>query len=228
MKTINLSMILYALLVLTLTFCCYSKARAASILYVFEDLDGDETFNVSAQVSVGDGSTGLATYVVGLIGLDDVPSIDPLTVSWAENVLSNLSTTFVSTGFQAGLLSGPVGTNEYSATNSQFNIGGAMYGVGQIPIFVEPAVGPPNNEIIDLDAIALLGQLTIPGANGFSDEELNGLLNPDAALFASDDPIDVVNPTSMTAVVNRIPEPATLMLAGLGMIGLVCSRRRRG
>jgi hypothetical protein len=204
-------------------------SNAASVTYVYEDTDGDETFNVTAQVSVGDGSTGLATYVVGLRGLDAYPSLDPTAFTWVENVLSNLNTSFVPTGFQAGLLSGPVGTNEYSATNSQFNIGGAMYGVGQVDIFVEPAAGPPNNEIIDLDAIALLGQLTIPGANELTHEELNGLLNPDAALFASENPLDVVAPTNIFTCLGYtcIPEPNTLVLVGLALVCVASHSRRK-
>ena len=183
---------------IALCFMLAVSSYAAEVIYTYEDNDLDETFNVFAMVTGG--SNGLATYNVKLEGLDASP-LDPATFSWAENVLSNLrSPDFASVGFQGPLLEGPIGTNAYSATNTQFGNANAMFGVGQIPIFVEAAIGPADNFDIDLDINALLGQLTLPGANALSMEELEAVLSGSAALFTGTDVFEVENPTSISII----------------------------
>jgi len=202
-----------------------SHVTAQVITYTFEDLDGDETFNVLAEITGG--SNGLATYNVALSGLDG-SSLDPTAFVWNENVLSNLNLAFASTGFQGGLLESNIGTDGYSAANTQFNIAGAIFGVGQVAINSPGTPVVPGNLDIVLGVPALLGQLTLPGANGITDSQLSALLVPTAALFTGTNVLEVELPAGIDTVLQRtvIPEPATLALAGLGLIGVLSTRRR--
>ena len=174
-------------------------AGASEVVFLLEDPDRDETFRVS--VRVGGGSFGLATYNVALSGLDASP-LDPSTFVWEENTLSNLGVDFVTRGFTTGLLAGAIGSDGYSAANSQFQTSAALFGVGQTPVFVEAFDLAPDNFAIDLGQTAHLGDLTIPGANGISIPELEALLTPNAALFSVDGDAGVVGPpTSVSAFV---------------------------
>ena len=162
---------------------------------------------------------------MALSGLDASP-LDPTTFSWTQNNLENFNAAFAPQGIQvANLLASNVGTDGYSAANGQFNSPNAVFGIGINPVFVENNAVIPTDADIDLGVPALLGTLLLPGANGLSDEELGALLSPNAALFNSSDTSNAINPASISSMVQRIPEPASALLAGLAAIGFLARRK---
>ena len=212
---------------IALSFAASLTAQAANVTYTFEDTDLDEVFNVFIEIdnSVGEVSTGLSTYNVALSGLDASP-LDPATFVWTQNNLENFNAGFMPQGIQvANLLEAAVGTDGYSAANGQFNSGTAVFGIGIDAINIEDNPAVPVDAPILLDPKALLGTLSIPGANGLTDEELGALLSPNAALFTSMDTSVAVNPGAISSVVERIPEPTTAALLALGLAGFAARRR---
>ena len=212
---------------IALSFAASLAAQAANVTYTFEDVDGDELFNVFIEIdnSVGEVSTGLSTYNVALSGLDASP-LDPATFAWTQNTLENFNAGFMPQGIQvANLLEAAVGTDGYSAANGQFNSGTPVFGIGLLAINIEDNPNVPVDAPILLDPVALLGTLSIPGANGLTDAELGALLSPNAALFTSNDTSVAVNPDSVISVVNRVPEPTTAALLALGLAGFAARRR---
>ncbi len=213
-----------------LTFATTLAAQAENVTtyYFTADSPSDETFDVFIEIQGGT-SGGLAIYIVQLGGLE-AAGIDSNAISWAEGNLSNLSApSFAARGFSPIIIQGPVGTNQFSAVNTQGRFEGAIFGVGQEAINIDAAVGLPNNETISLEPRALLGELTIPGASGLSDSDLETLFRPDAFLFSSAGDVNtIVNADSVGSVLQRIPEPTSILLAGLGLglVGLVGTRRR--
>ena len=175
-----------------------SNSLADNVTYTFEDNDMDEVFNVSIEVE--NGSTfGLATYNVQLEGLV-AAGIDASLISWAEGTLADGAT-----GFTDGLLQGVVGgttpaADAFSAFNSQFENTAALTGVGQTAV---------SSGAINLGVPALLGTLTVPGANGLSDSDLEALFAPSAALFSRDTNLGadfdtlVEDPTGIMSVLER-------------------------
>ena len=209
------------------TMFCFAvavSASANSVTYTFEDEDLDETFNVSIEIVPTD-ATGLATYNVALSGLDASP-LDPTTFSWTQNNLENFNAAFMPQGIQvANLLASNVGTDGYSAANGQFNSATAVFGIGINPIDIADNAVIPTDAPISLGVPALLGTLSLPGANGLSDEELGALLSPNAALFVSSDTSVAREPAEISSVVQRIPEPASALLAGLAVVGFAARRK---
>ncbi len=212
---------------IALSFAASLAAQAANVTYTFEDVDGDELFNVFIEIdnSVGEVSTGLSTYNVALSGLDASP-LDPATFAWTQNNLENFNAAFTPQGIQvANLLEAAVGTDGYSAANGQFNSATAVFGIGIDAINIPDNATIPTDAPILLDPKALLGTLSLPGANGLTDEELGALLSPNAALFTSSDTSVAVNPGSITSIVERVPEPTTAALLALGLAGFAARRR---
>ncbi len=211
-----------------LVFASAFSAQAGNVIYSFVDQDGigpGEVFDVSIEIQGGT-SGGLATYNVQLEGLESA-GIDSGEVSWLQGNLRNLSApTFAARGFSETINASAVGPNQFSAANTQGRFDGAIFGVGQENINIDAAVGPANNFPIVLGVPALLGQITIPGSAALSNSQLEALFVPNAFLFGDTSDVDnIVNADSVSSVLNRVPEPSTIMLAGLGLIGFISRRR---
>ena len=212
---------------------CFSANQlpAANITYYFEDFDSDEVFNVFAEIdnSVGQPSTGLATYDITLVGLNAFSALDPATFSWNQNNLENFNAALMPQGILvANLIERAVGTDKYQATNSQKEFMNAVFGIGveivQIP---DNPIIPCDGCAIDLDMKAWIGWLGIPDSNGLSNSELANLFSPTAELFVSNDPSEVVRPDRLFVNVNgfvrEVPEPTTAFIL---LLGLTCLSRR--
>ena len=206
-----------------------SFASAASIAFDFEDQDGDNKFNVSVVVG-GDDNNGLATYNVQLVGLDTL-GINNSAITWTPATLSNLrSPDFAPTGFTAPLM-GPVGSKEFSAAQSQFQVANPVIGIGKVEINIAAAVGPPNNNPIVLGVPAVIGVLDLGTSASFTDDQLRGMFKPNAALLnpaGGSSNLVALDPSAITTTVTReatIPEPTTCILAGLALVGAAARRR---
>ena len=216
--------------------CFYAnQLPAANITYYFEDLGSDENFFVYVEIdnSIGQTSSGLATYDIALVGLDAFSSLDPATFIWTQNNLQNFNSVFMPQGvLVANLVERAVGSDKYQATNSQKEFMNAVYGIGveKVQIVDNPII-PCDGCNIDLDMKAWIGSLRIPGSNGLSDAELANLLSPTAELFVSNDPSEVVRPDRLFVNVNgfvrEVPEPMSvgLLLVG-GVLGMGIRRRQ--
>ena len=180
-----------------------SLAYSANVIFFLEELDFDEEFEVYFEIDNNSGqpSVGLATYNIALSGLDASP-LDPATFSWTQNNLENFNAGFMPQGIHvANLLEAAVGTDGFSAANSQFNSATAVFGIGVEPVFIEDNAIIPTDAPIDLGVPALLGTLSIPGANGLEGDELVNLMAPSAALFVDmENPAEVVMPDYVSIV----------------------------
>ncbi len=212
--------------------CFYAnQLPAANITYYLEGLDGGELFFVFAEIdnSVGQPSTGLATYDIALVGLDAFPALDPATFSWTQNNLQNFNAGFMPQGILVeNLIERAVGTDKYQATNSQKEFMNAVYGIGVEKVLItENPIIPCDGCNIDLEVKAWIGWLRISGSNGLGDAELANLLSPTAELFVSNDPSEVVRPDRLFVNVNgyvrEVPEPSTAFIL---LLGLTCLSRR--
>ena len=216
--------IIYAALFL---FGASTTAFANTVIFHFDDRDGDEVFNVSIRIEATD-ATGLATYNVALSGLDASP-LDPTTFSWTQNNLENFNAAFAPQGIQvANLLASNVGTDGYSAANGQFNSPNAVFGIGINPIDIVDNVVIPTDAPISLGVPALLGTLSVPGSSGMSHEEFGALLSPNAALFVSSDTSLARNPDDISIVLciaPCIPEPSSALLGAMALVGLFVRRK---
>jgi hypothetical protein len=135
---------------------------------------------------------------------------------------------------EAGLSPGTYAFGAYVTFRT--NNAAANFDQGQISLTVQ---GPGTSAVVGFDPNALNGQFTIPGGSGFSFTPwflLSGILNysgPGAAPFLLN--INVQDFTAGkglvlaadNAFITAVPDPTTLSLIGLGLLGLGAMRRRR-
>ncbi len=184
-------------------------AQAGAVHYSF-DQTTETTWNVSVTVT-GDDTAGLSAYGFYV-------NIDPTLVSYAENTLSAMNSSYQTVGITPGnLVAGDVG-GKFNAGNYQGTGAYALLNIGLVPVqVISPIPALPS---VDLGVPALLGTLTTPaglGAADFCNDSKSGLFNLEADGFLAD--------VTTTYEVNPIPEPMTMSLIGLG--GLALIRRRK-
>ena len=110
--------------------------------------------------------------------------------------------------------------NCYRQICSQGNA--AIAGIGQIYAVDDAGVISGTTPHVQLGVPALLGTLTTPDGLGAANFEATsvGLLNAAGDGFLS-------NPPTPTYEVNLIPEPASLVLLGLGGVMMMATRRQK-
>ncbi len=192
-------------------------AQASIVTYTLAvDEDGPGTFNLYAATELTNG--GISGYGVDLVGVTSLVHESPL-------------------GSFSAISGGPIGFDlGRSVDNVPFVLGsqnivhsswpaGAIYGLGQTASdFASEGLGPVFGTIVgdNWDAPLLLASGTYAGSISFNETGPNVGAN----VFANAGDLGVVGADVAFVVIPAIPEPGTLMLAGLGLIGVVVMRRR--
>ena len=201
-----------------------SVSNAAQVEYkLYQDADGPGTFRLTASELDGPADNGgIAAFGVVLTSATTVQNMSPVTV----NV-----DTFSQVGFN--LLRSSDAASVAALSGSQDIIGGGQLirGFGQTAgTWADEGINPggapgftkPN--LIGWDAELLIATGTYPVGSltfGFN----TGSPDFSTVVFTGQSGSAVISAAQIATVI-PIPEPATLALAGMGLIGIVVARRR--
>lgn len=198
-----------------------SVSSAARVDYkLYMDAEGPGTFRLTVQELDGPSDNrGIASFGVQLTGATTVVNQSPFTVDL---------TTFSQRGFN--LLRSSDAASVAVLTGSQDTIGGAglIYNFGQAAgTWAANGITPggpttrPNTSGWAAELLLATGTYPPSGELGFN------LQSPDFATNTFALTGSGVSSAVQTTQIIEIPEPATVALAGLGLIGVAALRRRK-
>lgn len=207
----------FILLTMLVASAMVAQAQAATVLFTVEKT-GAGTFDLYADVSLGDNG-GLAGYSFTMTGIDTVQNLSPRAVVDYNTGAASGFTLLTSADDDPVV----VGVQNSTAANT------IVYGYGQVggdylPIGAFGAVQNP------WAAHLLLASGTFSGPAGdllasSTDGAPTNVWTAESAVsaFAADSSVAFVG---FGAEPPEVPEPTSLVLLGLGLIGLVARRRR--
>ena len=196
-----------------------SQANAANVTVIL-DLSVPGTFDVRLSDSLGD-NTGIASYGIPVTGVLDSLDHNSVNSPFAQDaafVGGSAGFSFLRSADGVALLGASQDTitptphliNGFGQTASDFASEG-----------LNPVGGAPDGTA--WDAELLIGSGTYSGAEPGIDMDPQGgifvnVFLPGGSIEAAE---------QLDLVIRRIPEPGTIALAGLGLIGIFASRRRK-
>jgi len=200
-----------------LIFGLATSAHAGSVDATFTEVAEGQWELTATLTPAGGNVTGLATFSFNIL---DTPA-DGVSFDFG-NIFGIDPDEFVANGFSSRS-QGAVG----GAGSTRYSVGAVqdpgaqelnVPGIGVSPVVID---GPGPNDF-DLGVPALLGVLsTQPGLTAANFQDLQF-----GALTTGGGQNTVISPDNITLTISPIPEPTTMALAGLALVGFVARRRR--